>query len=142
LRFDTLLEKGVKVYMNYFGSTCSSSYPSNKTTTKNAAMSDKDEDKYRSQIDRVNVVLDIVKQLKNYPTQNMGPVDLYKDEYVYVQKLKKIFSDYIKQPQDDLKQFKGAVFFEETVKRDAEYILPVLKTQEPLFVIRMKTKRV
>ena len=63
-------------------------------------------DKYRSQIDRINVVLDIVKQLKNYPTQNMGPVDLYKDEYVYVQKLKKIFSDYIKQPQDDLKQFK------------------------------------
>jgi hypothetical protein len=100
-----------------------------------------DRDKYRSQIDRVNVVLDIVKQLKNYPTLNAGPVDLYKEEYVYVQKLKKIFSDYIKQPQDDLKQFKGVVFFEETVKRDAEYILPILKSQEPLFVIRMKTKR-
>jgi hypothetical protein len=100
-----------------------------------------DRDKYRSQIDRVNVVLDIVKQLKNYPTLNTAPVDLYKDEYVYVQKLKKIFSDYIKQPQDDLKQFKGVVFFEETVKRDAEYILPILKSQEPLFVIRMKTKR-
>ena len=105
------------------------------------AMTSGDRDKYRSQIDRVNVVLDIVKQLKNYPTLNTGPVDLYKEEYIYVQRLKKIFSDYIKQPQDDLKQFKGVVFFEETVKRDAEYILPILKSQEPLFVIRMKTKR-
>ena len=60
---------------------------------------------------------------------------------MYVQRLKKVFTEYIKQPQDDLKQFKGVVFFEETVKRDAEYILPVLKSQEPLFVIRMKTKR-
>ena len=105
------------------------------------AMTSGDRDKYRSQIDRVNVVLDIVKQLKNYPTLNTGPVDLYKEEYIYVQRLKKIFSDYIKQPQDDLKPFKGVVFFEETVKRDAEYILPILKSQEPLFVIRMKTKR-
>lgn len=126
--------------MKYFGSTCSSSSTSNEIAVKNATLGGGG-DKYRSQIDRVNVVLDIVKQLKNYPTQNMGPIDLYKDEYVYVQKLKKIFSDYIKQPQDNLKQFKGAVFFEETVKRDAEYILPVLKSQEPLFVIRMKTKR-
>ena len=120
-------------------SSCSSSSLSDKKPLKNAMVDDRD--KYRSQIDRINVVLDIVKQLKNYPTLNTGPVDLYKEEYVYVQRLKKIFSDYIKQPQDDLKQFKGVVFFEETVKRDAEYILPILKSQEPLFVIRMKTKR-
>ena len=124
------------------GSSCSSTStnPSSiiEPTPKNATTAC---DKYRSQIDRINVVLDIVKQLKNYPTLNTGPVDLYKDEYVYVRRLKKIFSDYIKQPQDDLKQFKGVVFFEETVKRDAEYILPILKSQEPLFVIRMKTKR-
>ena len=127
--------------MKQFGSICSSNNNSNtKTSSPNLSLPTSG-DKYRSQIDRINIVLDIVKQLKNYPTQNMGPVDLYKDEYVYVQKLKKIFSDYIKQPQDDLKQFRGVVFFEETVKRDAEYILPVLKSQEPLFVIRMKTKR-
>ena len=120
-------------------SSCSStSNPFVEPTPKNATTVS---DKYRSQIDRINVVLDIVKQLKNYPTLNTGPVDLYKDEYVYVRRLKKIFSDYIKQPQDDLKPFKGVVFFEETVKRDAEYILPILKSQEPLFVIRMKTKR-
>lgn len=127
--------------MASMGSSCSStsSNPSSiiESTHKNA----NNGDKYRSQIDRINVVLDIVKQLKNYPTLNAGPVDLYKEEYGYVQRLKKIFSDYIKQPQDDLKQFKGVVFFEETVKRDAEYILPILKSQEPLFVIRMKTKR-
>ena len=131
--------------MKQFGSVCSSNNNNKTESLKNESSIPKNttiSNKYRTQIDRVNVVLDIVKQLKNYPTQNMGPVDLYKDEYVYVQKLKKIFSDYIKQPQDDLKQFKGAVFFEETVKRDAEYILPVLKSQEPLFVIRMKTKRV
>jgi len=126
-----------------FGSFCStpSSLSLSKLKPLKKAMVGSDLDKYRSQIDRINVVLDIVKQLKNYPTINTDPVDLYKEEYVYVQKLKKIFSDYIKQPQDDLKQFKGVVFFEETVKRDAEYILPILKSQEPLFVIRMKTKR-
>ena len=91
--------------------------------------------------ERINIVLGIVRQLKNYPTQNMGPIDLYKDEYTYVQKLKKVFSDYIKQPQDNLKPFKGVVFLEETVKRDAEYILPILKSQEPLFVIRMKSRK-
>lgn len=97
-------------------------------------------DKYLSQSERVNIVLDIVRQLKNYPTQNMGPVDLYKDEYVYVQKLKKVFSDYIKQPQDNLREVKGVIFLEETVKRDAEYILPVLRSQESLFVIRMRKR--
>ena len=121
-------------------SSCSSTSSNPSIVEPKKAMTD-DRDKYRSQIDRINVVLDIVKQLKNYPTLNTGPVDLYKEEYGYVQRLKKIFSDYIKQPQDDLKQFKGVVFFEETVKRDAEYILPILKSQEPLFVIRMKTKR-
>jgi hypothetical protein len=126
--------------MKQVGSVCSSN--NNATLViESQKMAPTSGDKYRSQIDRINVVLDIVKQLKNYPTLNTGPVDLYKDEYVYVQKLKKIFSDYIKQPQDELKQFRGVVFFEETVKRDAEYILPVLKSQEPLFVIRMKTKR-
>ena len=128
--------------MNHFGSTCSSNNDATQAFGNSKLTLPTGGDKYRSQIDRVNVVLDIVKQLKNYPTLNMGPVDLYKEEYVYVQRLKKIFSNYIKQPQDDLKQFKGVVFFEETVKRDAEYILPVLKSQEPLFVIRMKTKRV
>jgi len=100
------------------------------------------QDKYRTQIDRVNIVLDIVKQLKNYPTATTGETtDIYKEEYIYVQRLKKVFTDYIKQPQDNLKQFKGTIFLEETVKRDVEYILPILKSQEPLFVIRMKTKR-
>jgi hypothetical protein len=100
------------------------------------------QDKYRTQIDRVNIVLDIVKQLKNYPTATAGETtDIYKEEYIYVQRLKKVFTDYIKQPQDNLKQFKGTIFLEETVKRDVEYILPILKSQEPLFVIRMKTKR-
>ena len=126
-----------------FGSSCSnpSSTPPPSSIIESTPKNATNGDKYRTQIDRINVVLDIVKQLKNYPTLNTGPIDLYKEEYVYVQRLKKIFSDYIKQPQDDLKQFKGVVFFEETVKRDAEYILPILKSQEPLFVIRMKTKR-
>ena len=100
--------------------------------------------KYRNQTNRIDLVLDIVRQLKNYPNPNPSikePIDLYKDEYTYVQKLKKVFSEYIKQPQDNLKPFKGVVFLEETVKKDAEYILPILKSQEPLFVIRMKSRK-
>lgn len=103
---------------------------------------------FRSKTDRVDVILNIVRQLKNFPNPNPRieePIDLYKDEYEYVVKLKKIFTDYIKQDDDKpytLRDFKGTVFLTETLQKDIEYILPVHKNREPLFVIRMnKNKR-
>lgn len=103
--------------------------------------------KYRSQTDRVNIVLDIVRQLKNYPNPNPAikeTIDLYKDEYEYVAKFKEVFSKYIKQNDaipSELKECRGTIHLEETLKRDVEFILPVLQKQETLFVIRMNRNR-
>jgi hypothetical protein len=102
---------------------------------------------FRSKTDRVDVILNIVRQLKSFPNPNPRieePIDLYKDDYEYVVKLKKIFTDYIKQDDDKphtLRDFKGTVFLTETLKKDIEYILPVNKNREPLFVIRMNTNK-
>ena len=104
--------------------------------------------KFRSKMDRVDVILKIVRQLKNFPNPNPRieePIDLYKDEYEYVVKLKQIFTDYIKQDDDkpdSLKDFRGTIFLTETLKKNIENILPVKQNHEPLFVIRMnKNKR-
>ena len=102
--------------------------------------------KFKSKGGRVDIVLNIVRQLKNYPNPNKNidePIDLYKDEYSYVKKFKQIFSEYIKQDDekpDSLREFKGTVFLEETIRRDVEYILPIHTKREPLFVIRMKNR--
>ena len=63
--------------------------------------------------------------------------------YSYVTKLKQVFTNYIKQDDDNpetMKEYRGVVFLEETLKKDIEYILPIHKKKEPLFVIRMKNR--
>ena len=102
--------------------------------------------KYRSQTDRVNIVLGIVRQLKNYPHPNPsvgGTIDLYKDEYEYVDKFKNVFTNYIKQDDtkpSSMRESRGTIFLEGSLERDVEYILPALAKQEPLFVVRMKKR--
>ena len=103
--------------------------------------------KFKTQSERVDIVLNIVRQLKNYPHPNpkiTEPLDLYKPEYEYVARFKTIFSNYIKQDDenpDSLKDFKGVVFLSGSLERDVEYILPVHRNREPLFVVRMKSRR-
>lgn len=103
--------------------------------------------KHRNQTERVNIVLDIVRQLKNYPHPNPAikeTIDLYKDEYEYVAKFKEIFTKYIKQDDSDpyeLKECRGTIHLEGTLNRDVEFILPVLQKQETLFVIRMNPRK-
>lgn len=101
---------------------------------------------YRSKSDRVDIVLNIVRQLKMFPNPNphiKDTVDLYQDDYSYVTKLKQVFTNYIKQDDEHpetMKEYRGVVFLEETLKKDIEYILPIHKKKEPLFVIRMKNR--
>lgn len=103
--------------------------------------------KYRNQTNRIDLVLDIVRQLKNYPNPNPSikePIDLYKDEYGYVAKFKEVFTKYIKQDDSNpssLKEYRGTIYLEDTLKKDVEYILPVLQNQESLFVIRMNPRK-
>jgi hypothetical protein len=88
--------------------------------------------------ERLTIVLDIVMKLKNYKYQNGQIVNLYNNNYSFIPEFKKIHNNYIQQKDDNnIKEFKGELFFEEIGKR-IEYILPSTIDTNPLFVIRAK----
>ena len=86
---------------------------------------------YYTQADKIKMVIDIVNKLKNFPTVNGGTIDLYNDQYSYVEKWKEISQTYIKGG----KSVKGNLIFEE-IWKNIEYYLPVIKSHEPLFVMK------
>ena len=92
---------------------------------------------YYTQKERLNIVLNIIKNLKNYKTNNNTIINLYNDELCsFIKEFKSITNNYIK--QDDtkpIKEFKGKMFFEE-INKEIEYICPANKNKNPLFVIR------
>ena len=85
---------------------------------------------YKSSKEKLEIVMDIVKKLKNYQT-NTGIQDIYLPYYSYVQECSVIFNDYIR--KNDRK--KGKILFKE-INKMIEYDLPVNKRGQPLFVIR------
>ena len=85
---------------------------------------------YKSSKEKLEIVLDIVKKLKNYQT-NVGIQDIYLPHYSYVQHCSVIFNDYIRKDERQ----KGKVLFRE-INKMIEYDLPVNKRGKPLFVIR------
>jgi len=50
---------------------------------------------YYTQAEKIKMVIDIVNKLKNFPTVNGGTIDLYNDQYSYVEKWKEISQTYI-----------------------------------------------
>lgn len=95
--------------------------------------------KIRTREERLAIVLDIAKKLKNYVLSNGGTMNLYEDHYSFVPELKQIFNDYIKQDNELPLDYSGILRFEE-IGKDIEYILPATNKKEPLFVIRMQKK--
>jgi len=96
---------------------------------------------YYTKIEKLNIILDIAKKLKNFKGKNNQIVDLYKDEISFIEDFKNISNEYIKYtPLDnnDIKEFKGSFDFIEIGKR-IDYIFPILKKDEPLFVIRFSS---
>jgi hypothetical protein len=95
--------------------------------------------KFRSREERLEIVLDIAKKLRNYTLVNGNTMDLYQDTYSFISELKNIFNDFVK--QDDMLplDYSGILRFEEICK-DIEYVLPATYSKEPLFVIRMEKK--
>jgi hypothetical protein len=90
-----------------------------------------------SQEERLKIVLDIVYKLKNFKGTGGQSVNLYNDSYTFISEFKKITNEYIKQDEDNLKEFRGKIMFEE-IGKNIEYIFPVDKLVKPLFVIRQK----
>lgn len=91
---------------------------------------------YNNKAERLAIVLDIAKKLKNYKLKNESTINLYNSDLCsFIEDYKKITNAYIKQDENDIKDFKGTLKFEE-INKNIEYILPAKKSTEPLFVIR------
>lgn len=91
---------------------------------------------YNNKSERLSIVLDIVKKLKNYKLKNGSTLNLYNPELCsFVNEFKKITNEYIKQDDDYVVDYKGTLLFEE-INKNIEYILPAKKSDNPLFVIR------
>lgn len=84
-----------------------------------------------SQSDKVKIIIDIANQLKNFPTVNESTINLFMEQYTYYDEWKKISNKYIK---TDV-VMKGTILFEE-IGRKIEYYLPIVKGEDPLFVMR------
>lgn len=82
--------------------------------------------------EKVAIVVDIVKKLKTFPQKHGGTIDLYNNQYSFVEKFKAITMDWIKTDQSE---FKGSLYFEE-INKYFEYKFPKKKSDEPLFVLR------
>lgn len=97
-------------------------------------------EKLRDKQQRLLVVLDICEKLRNFPKagdQN-ETVDLYNYPCSAMTELKSVFSSYVNQNDElpkRLTSFSGKIKFRE-IQRTIEYILPIKKHNQPIFVIR------
>jgi len=82
--------------------------------------------------EKVNIIVDIAKNLKNFPAKNGSSVNLYNDQYSFVEKFKSISMEWIK---IDNSEYKGFLYFEE-INKYFEYNFPRCKNEKPLFVLR------
>jgi hypothetical protein len=91
-----------------------------------------------NKMERLQIVLQIVNNLKNYKSTHNTIINLYDDNLChFITELKEIFKKYIKQDESNLVDYKGTLYFEE-IDRNIEYLLPYKKNVQSLFVIRMK----
>ena len=89
---------------------------------------------YYSRNERLEIVLNIVKKLKNYELKNGSTINLYNENLCsFVKEFKEITKKYIKEG----KKYEGTLYFEE-INKNIKYILPINKNEEVLFVIRCK----
>lgn len=94
--------------------------------------------KMKNKKERLEVVLEIAKQLRKFPTSTGTTIDLYNGYYDAIHEIKAVFNQYINQDDNQPKQliqFSGKIDFPE-LGRKIEYILPIKKEVNSLFVLR------
>lgn len=92
---------------------------------------------YYTKRERLQIVLDICKKLKNYKLKDGNTINLYNENLCdFITKFKAITREYINQQEDNLKEFAGKLNFTE-IGKTIEYILPIRSNKQPLFVIKM-----
>lgn len=90
---------------------------------------------FNTKIDRLTIVLDLSKKLKNFKGQNGEMIDLYNGAYSFSEEFKKICNEYLNQDDTNVVEFRGVLKFEE-IGRNIEYVLPAKTHKKPLLVIR------
>lgn len=93
---------------------------------------------YYTKQERLQIVLNIINQLKNYECPDGEIIDIFKDSYSYKNEFQKLLNDYVKQDENNLKEFNGKIFFEE-IGRYLQYKLPI-KTYKKYEIILTKSK--
>lgn len=91
--------------------------------------------------ERLEVVLEIAKQLRKFPTSIGTTIDLYSGYYDAIHEIKDVFNQYIKQNDTQptkLVAFSGKIDFPE-LGRKIEYVLPIKQGVNSLFVLRKST---
>jgi len=92
---------------------------------------------FLSKKERLKIVLDIVNKLKNFKLKNGNTINLYNEELCdFIKDFKIICNNYIKQEEDNVKEFKGILNFVE-INKKIEYKLPNKNANDALFVIRI-----
>jgi len=81
-----------------------------------------------SQKEKLEITLDNVKKLKEYPG-----VNLFNDCYTFIPKLKKVFQEYIKGNSS----LTGTLEFEE-IGKQIKYSFPCYKPKKATFIIKIK----
>ena len=91
---------------------------------------------YYTKEEKLCYILDIVKKLKTFPSRSNSTINLYNDQYLFVEKFKKIYNKWL---DDDKCDLQGFLYFEE-INKYFEYRFPCNKNIEPLFVLRQNYK--
>ncbi len=82
--------------------------------------------------EKVQFIVDIAKKLQMFPSHGGGTINLYNDQYLFIDEFKKITNRWI---HEEGSEFNGSIHFHE-INKDFEYKFPSSKDKIPLFVLR------
>ena len=82
--------------------------------------------------EKVRIIVDITKKLKSFPSKEGGTMNLYNEQYLFVEDFIRITRQWI---EEEGSEFKGFMHFHE-INKEFEYLFPSTKQEEPLFVLR------
>lgn len=93
----------------------------------------------KNKSERLEIVIDIVKKLKKFPTSENTFIDIYNSEFPTITKLKQVFNEYINQDDNHpslIYGLNGKLLFPEINKRIV-YVLPVKKDASSTFILQV-----
>ena len=82
---------------------------------------------YYSKEEKVKHIVKLTNLLRNFPTTTGRTMDIYNDEYSFVDKFKTISMNWV---NNDYSNYKGRLYFEE-INKFIEYDLPKTKDRKP-----------